>query len=326
MFGRKTFRIINAGITGKEYYIKMKNESTVPVEVIGTVSLVATARPVLENPFVLQPGEERSVHCKQGRIFTVKHFKGEGTSRASIFAWNIYSFVQPIVMIADLVSTGGTFSAGVTHGVATAGSHAAPMLSMHASHAALAQLGVVHASAFVHLAGSVVGNSAAHIGLGGPVFDVTKALVDVFGQSLSLTHAIIPPDVIHALFFVFSTAEVTKVLTQFSPAIKDALKDISGMVEESGEVCDVQVEYEKSNVPEMQRGRLHVHSKEIPCHYSIKGGLEITANVIGKLKRKLTETSKSATDTKGIVQRLILRIGFKNVDFHFEKTYSEEFF
>ncbi|KAJ3404550.1 hypothetical protein HDU80_002694 [Chytriomyces hyalinus] len=313
---RKLSRASLQALCGNEYYILLTNDTSVSIEVVATVSLAIRARLVLADPFVLKPGESRRIECKQGRIFAFKHYTGTPTSDWSILFFNAYSVVQSIVQIVGIVTTLGVFTDGLA-------SHAAGVVAHKAAAEALTHLGLLDgsfANEFIHIVGATIGDNIYNLpqASADQLLSISHAFSEVFQVALQESHAVIPQKTIKDLLMLVGMMGNASTLKWLGEMIPGVVPGIEKMLESFRKSkadpadCVVMVEFDKKSNLHLKNGRLHVRTSEIPCHFSIKGGL--TNKVV------LTETMVER------VRRMIMTFSFTQQDFTHEKTHSTEFF
>ncbi|KAJ3248330.1 hypothetical protein HDU78_000956 [Chytriomyces hyalinus] len=312
---RKLSRASLQALCGNEYYILLTNDTSVSIEVVGTVSLAIKARLVLDDPFVLKPGESRRIECKQGRIFAFKHYTGTPTSDWSIWLFNAYSVVESIVQIVTIVTTLGVFTDGLSSHAAGVGAHSAAEALTH-----LGLLDDSFANQVIHFVGAAIGDNIYNLpqASADQLLSISQAFSEVFQVALHQSHAVIPQKTIEDLLTLVGRMGDASTLKDLAEMIPGVVPGIEKMLESFRKSkanpadCVVMVEFDKKSNLHLKNGRLHVRTSEIPCHFSIKGGL--TSKVV------LTETMVER------VRRMIMTFSFTQQDFTQEKTYSTEFF
>ncbi|KAJ3248329.1 hypothetical protein HDU78_000955 [Chytriomyces hyalinus] len=315
---RKLSRASLQALCGNEYYILLTNDTSVSIEVVGTVSLAFTSRLVLDDPFVLKPGESRQIECKQGRIFAFKHYTGTPTSDWSIWFFNAFSVAQSIATIVGIVTTLGLFTEGIVSGAACMD----PTSLGAPAHQALVHIGMVKpsfAGALAHMAGVGVGHNLHQLPpfAADQLLTISQAFSEAFQVAIQQPHAVIPPDIIRLLMDASNAmnyASMLKWLAEMIPGVVPGIEKLVASFRKSGanpDHCRVTVKFDKKSEVRLKNGRLHVRSSEIPCHFSIQGGLT---------------SSVEMTETIDRIRRICLTYSLKPKDFTQEKTFSKEFF
>ncbi|KAJ3240935.1 hypothetical protein HDU81_002438 [Chytriomyces hyalinus] len=309
---RKLSRASLQALCGNEYYILLTNDTSVSIEVVGTVSLAFTSRLVLDDTFILTPGESRRIECKQGRIFTFKHYTGKPTSELSIMFFNAFSVAQSLATIVSIVTTLGFF----TDGFVSAG--------VHGAHHALVHIGMVKpsfAGAVAHMAGVGVGHNLHQLPppcAAEQLLTISQSFSELFQVAVQQSHAVVPTHTIQLLLNAAHTmnyASMLKWLAEMIPGVVPGIEKLVESFRKSGADpadCRVIVKFDKNSKVNLKNGRLHVRTSEIPCHFSIKGGL-----------------TSSVEMTESLVQRLrhiCLKYSLKATNFTQEKTFSKELF
>ncbi|KAI8828491.1 hypothetical protein BJ741DRAFT_626156 [Chytriomyces cf. hyalinus JEL632] len=171
-----------------------------------------------------------------------------------------------------------------------------------------------------HVVGATIGDNLQSLPMSAadPLLMIARSFADVFQVALQESHAVIPRATIQQLLMLvgaMGNAETLKSLAEMIPGVVPGIEKMLQSFRKSKADpadCVVMVEFDKNSNLHLRNGRLHVRTSEIPCHFSIKGGL--TNKVV------LTETVVER------VRRMIMTFSFTQEDFTHEKTHSTEYF